>query len=174
MREWVMGLLVVGLALAATGAAAEIPDTADGLKAQMDAAVAAAKAGDKEKLAELVKGLILPDHEAWFKEVFGDELGAALAKEYAGQLEGFEQGVGGFFTKLVDKQPFEISVKKLEKADDPDARGAQRSALAAMKKPVPLYDVSFRGDNVGMSLWSFVYSKGAFRLAGKMRAAAKN
>jgi len=174
MREWVMGLLVVGLALAATGVAAETPDTADGLKAQMDAAVAAAKAGDKEKLAELVKGLILPDYEAWFKEVFGDELGAALAKEYEEVAQHFPPDATKFFDQMATKEGLQVVVTKLDKADDKEARGLQRSALTAMKKPTPLYDVRFLGKDTRQSVWSFVYQKDTFRFVGKMKAVQKD
>jgi len=181
MREWViMGLLVAGLALVTScsnspdASAPQAPETTDGLKAQINTALETAKAGDEAKLAELVKAMILPDYEAWFKEVLGDDAGAAVAKDYADHVGEFVPGLGKVFTELINKQPFEIIVSKLENPDDKACRGLQRDVLRKMKKAVPLYDVRFRGNSIGMSVWSFVYAKGAFRFAGQMEPAVKD
>jgi len=172
MQLLVSGLLVVGLASVSAGAmmAPEVPETTDGLKGQMNAALAAAKAGDNEKLDGLLKALVLPEAEAWFKDVFGDEAGARLAEEYVEVAKRFPPDAAKFFGQMATKEGLEIAVAKLEKADDKEARGLQRSALGAMKKPVPLYDVRFVGKDTRQSVWSFVYCKGAFRFAGKMKA----
>ncbi|HUT34691.1 MAG TPA: hypothetical protein VNE39_14475 [Planctomycetota bacterium] len=171
VRECALGLLVAGLVRVSTGAmmAPGVPETPEGLKGQMSAALAAAKAGDNEKLGQLVNGFILPEPEAWFKDVFGDETGARLAEEYVEVAKRFPPDATKFFGQMASKEGLEIVVAKLDKADDKEARGLQRSALGAMKKPVPLYDVRFVGKDVRQSVWSFVYHKAAFRFVGKMK-----
>jgi len=162
---------VAGLVRVGTGGmlAPAVPETPEGLKGQMSAALAAAKAGDNEKLALLLKALVLPEPEAWFKDVFGDEAGARLAEEYVEVAKRFPPDATKFFAQMATKEGLEIAVTKLEKADDKEARGLQRSALGAMKKPVPLYDVRFVGKDVRQSVWSFVYHTAAFRFVGKMK-----
>ena len=175
MRQWVMGLLVTGLALAAWGGEAEIPETTDGLKAQMAAVFEAAKAGDNEKLTQRLKQMILPDAEAWFKELLGEEPGAVAAKEYANRVKDIVPHYDGLFKKLVAKQPVEIIVAKLRNPDDMEFRGRHDDAHRQKKKYVALYHVLFRGDKFGWGMPSFVYVKGAFRVVmGKAHVAAKD
>lgn len=149
------------------------PDTADGLKKLAEDLLAASKAGEKDKVSTLVKGFVLPGHEAWFKKVFGDEKGTKLAEMYAKILPKIEAELTKAFEERVAKGQTEVKVFKIEKADDPNATGAQKDALAAMKSPVPLYTLKMAkaGEESGFSMWSFVYVDGGFRFGTKMKEA---
>lgn len=146
------------------------PDSTDGLKRLIGDILAATKAGDKEKAATLVKDLMLTNHEAWFKQSFGDDKGAKLSEDYAKSLGEFEPSASQLFAGMVEKGQTNIQVSRFQKAGDPKAVGLQNDALKAMKSPVALYSVRMLqpGKDLGMHLWSFVYVDGAFRFIGKM------
>ena len=171
--------LVFGLALALAAWAlpgiageAAVPETADGLKAQMTQVLAAVKADDKEKVEQLTQGLVLPDPEAWFKEVFGDELGEKVAADYTRRVKDLPTGVAKTIARYIEQGYTEVNARKAQKDDDlKDVPGRVRAAFAAMKKPVPLYAAGFckPGEKWGNAIYSFVYVKDAFRVIGKLR-----
>jgi len=148
-------------------------ESTDGLKKLMSDILDAQKSGNKDKMNSLVKSLTLPDSDAWFKKVFGDDKGAKVSSQYKSNASQIDQDLARLFAKIVSDGQSDIRITRLEKADDPQATGNQKDALAAMKNPVPLYSVRFvkPGENLGMHLYNYVYVDGTFRLAGKMDAA---
>jgi hypothetical protein len=145
--------------------------SAEDLKKLMQEMLTAAKAADATKVQTMANALVLPSHEAWFKQVFGDEKGAALAADYGPHTAEFAEQLGGFFAKLVEQGRTEVHTVLIDKSDSADATGLQSTAIAAMKQPMALYTAEFvvPGDKDGTTLWSFVYVDGAFRFVGKLR-----
>jgi hypothetical protein len=176
MRKIVFSLLVFALLCTAClkgSKKVSYAESTDGLKTLMSEILDAQKSGDKEKLNTLIKSLQMPDADAWFKKVFGDDKGPAVAAQYKSNTAPLDQDLGRLFTKIVSDGQTEIKVIRLEKPDDPQATGNQKDVLSAMKNPVPLYSVRFvkPGESLGMHLYNYVYVDGTFRLAGKMDAA---
>ncbi len=184
MRSFSLSLMFLAAGLASSApcaaqdskpeAAAAYSNDADGLRKQMEDLLAAVKAGDEAKAAPLARNLLLPNAETWFKETFGDEVGARCNAEYAERAKDpaeFEKEVIKLFKDRIEKGAAGV---KTHVAEGDEATGAQKTAIAAMKKPAKLYTVRFQkadGD-MGFTLWSFVHVDGAFRLVGKLRAAA--
>jgi hypothetical protein len=171
MLARILALAVIVTLFVYQARAADYPETPEGLKKLIEDTVAAVKASDKEKTSKLVKSMLLPNHEAWFKKTFGEELGAKHAEEYTKQTGNFEADITSLFADQVKQNRTVIAVVKVESADDKNATGLQRAAITAMKEKTPLYTVRMteEPDTAGFTLWSFVYNDGAFRLAGKMR-----
>lgn len=165
MRLMIAGL-IAALAAGAASAQDKTPDTADALKTLIQDILAATQAGETAKVETMVKALVLPKADEWFRNVFGDEVGARVAAEYAKMSEELVPQVTKIFRDRVEKKQTTVEVKRITSADDKEGTGLQRAAIGAMKKPVALYHVSFGG----FSLWSFVHTDEGFRLAGKMRA----
>lgn len=140
------------------------------LQKLMEDTLAAVKAGQKDKVAALLKPLVLPDATTWFKKVFGDDIGAKLGAEYNSMSSTLPTDLAGIFEGRVKDGRTIVSVTKVESATDPHATGLQKQALAAMKTKVPLYSVRFaeKAGMPGYTLWSFMYVDGQFRLVGKM------
>lgn len=149
-------------------------NSADGLKKLMADIMAAVKADDKTKGESLLKALALPNPDKWFVETFGDETGKKLAEDYNKNVSTLADELGKMFAQAIKKEQTEITVLKIEKADDENATGAQKDALKAMKKPVVLYTVKLikKGEERGISLWSLAYVDNGFRLIGKLRGLA--
>ena len=147
-------------------------ETKEGLTKLIQDVLGATKGNEKDKLATLIKGMRLPNHEAWFKKTFGDETGAKLAAEYGDLLKKFDEDITKFFADIVKDGKTQVTVLIVKAPADKDATGLQKDALSAMKAKVALYTVRMTkpGEESGTTLWSFVYVDGGFRLAGKMRA----
>ncbi len=142
------------------------------LKRIFEDVYAATKAGDRAKVSGTIKGLLLPEPEAWFKTTFGDEKGAALAAEYAENSKNFETGLSQLLADCLKKNQTDIQVERFDKADAPGATGGQKRAMENMKQLVPLYSVRLvnPGEKYGQHLWSFVFLDGRFHIVGKMSA----
>ena len=161
--------LTLGVILFSTLPARAANDPAT-LQKLMEDTLAAVKAGQKDKVAALLRPLVLPDATAWFKKVFGEDIGAKLGGEYNSMSSTLATDLAGIFEARVKDGRTMVSVTKIESATDPNATGLQKQALAAMKTKVPLYTVRLaeKPGMPGYTLWSFVYVDGQFRLVGKM------
>ena len=166
-------LALLGMACMTKSNKVSYAESTDGLKKLMSDILAAQKSGDKDKFNGLVKDLELPDADAWFKKVFGDDKGPKVAAQYKSNTSALEQDLARLFAKIDSDGQTEIRITRLEKADDPQATGNQKDVISAMKNPVPLYSARFvkPGESLGMHLYNYVYVDGTFRLAGKMEAA---
>src|SRR5215212_5583716 len=133
-------------------------DDAASLQKLIEATLAAVKAGQHDKATALVKPMTLPNATAWFRKVFGDDLGAKLAAEYNTMAPDLTAGLVAVFEGRVKDGRTLVSVTKVESSADDNATGAQKQALAAMKVKLPLYSVRLReqpGTSPGYTLWSF-------------------
>jgi hypothetical protein len=172
-------LVVIGAGLVAPSmiasamAQAPVPETAAGLQQQLGALYAAVRDKDEARGRVLISALRLPNADAWFRRVFGDEAGARLGAEYATATARLDAELGRLFAKVIEKGQSEIRTLRFDRADDPKAVGNQKDTMAAMKSPQALYSARFvkPGEGLGMHLYSFVYADGMFRLAGKMESA---
>jgi hypothetical protein len=146
---------------------------ADDLKKNIELAMRAVAARNAQDVETAILGMAMtPDNaKSWFSKTFGPDLGTKLA-------QGWEEEVFANLPKLV--RPFkqagaegrtEVQVTKIQSASDPNATGAQKSAIQAMKTPVPLYTVKLvkPGASTGASLWSFAYIDGSYVFLGEMK-----
>jgi hypothetical protein len=163
-------VLLLGGPRTVRAADTKYPESADGLAKLTQDVLAALKDGKRDVAASLIKSMVLPKHEAWFVRTFGDEKGKELAGLYAKQAETLEQQITKLFEDQLKQNRTNVKAYKLESADDDNATGLQRQALAAMKEKTPLYGVRMvePGKELGMHLWSFAYVDGGFRLVGKL------
>lgn len=166
--------LVLGLysACRAQGTSAPAyPESIDGLKSLMRDIYTAIEQGDEERVHVLTKSLMLPNHETWYVQVFGDDVGAKAAADYGRLLPFFDENglMAESYREIVDAGRSQISAERFERAPDRDANGNQNATLAAMENPVPLYSVRFieQGERYGTHVYSFAYVDGTFRWIGK-------
>ncbi len=172
-----ISILAVSLAISAPGqtnsqapaqspaaAPAAYPDSLEGLQQLLRDILAAAQAGENQKVDAFVKNLILPDHKAWFVRVFGPEEGERLAFEYLKDLFEFEGRTRLLFTAAARQKAFEVEVSRLTQTTEPTTQYLN-TILAAMKEPQPLYRASLRRSEArnGVPVGYFVYADGGFR-----------
>jgi hypothetical protein len=154
----------------ALAAPVSYPESTDGLVKLIDDTFSAIRVGDTDRARELVRSMILPEQQAWFRKTFGDDFGAAISIEYGRRTPSMEQELlGALEDRIRDGNTF-VRVIKVESAEDENATGLQKTAIKNMRVKVPLYTVKFadRPGGTGFSLWSWVYERGSFRIVGKM------
>jgi hypothetical protein len=171
-RAAALFVLAAAIAVAAPARAGQ-PESDAGLRAAIEELIAAGKVGDATRVEAIARGMVLPDHEAWFRRVFGAEHAPKLSAEYTKLIETLEKEFDGLLAQVIKENRTTVRVKSFRKADDADANGNQKRALRAMKTKVTLYSARLARpeDKVGgIHFYSFVYSGGAFRFVGKLRA----
>jgi hypothetical protein len=164
--------VLVPLALAAPARAGQ-PESDAGLKGVIEELLAAGKAGDATRVEAICRQMVLPDHETWFRRVFGAELAPKLAAEYKRLIDQLEKEFDGLLAQVIKENRTTVRVRSFRRADDADANGHQKRALRAMKAQVTLYSARLARaeDKVGgIHFYSFVHVGGAFRFLGKMKA----
>ena len=148
-------------------------DNSADVKAAIEHGLALAKAGDKTKVAGWCKDLVLPNHESWFKRVFGDDLGKKVAADYAASSKDFDDDLSKALDDANKGGAIDVRIVRVFDPNDGAATALQKAALEAMKKRGPLYTAKFcqpgKTDS-SLSLWSFVVADGKTYLLGKMKA----
>jgi TonB family protein len=161
-------------ALAANPPAADIPsypDTAQGLEKEMKDMMKLEKQGKSRELAPYAKSLLLPDADNWFKSVFGDSSGEALASASELARNGIEFGAPETLATLRKKDLSEVRAVRFDDSCSPLATPAEYPVLLLHQRPEPLYDVRF-SDGSKESVWAyFAYVDGAFRFIGSLKKA---
>lgn len=169
--------LVLTYAAESARAAAPAADSTDALKAQFQKALDLVDAGDAGASAA-IKDLLLPEPEKWFTATFGELLGKPAAEEYARIVNAAEKEFTGLAKVAKDRGYKVVAASKIDDPKSEQATGGQKAALEAMKQKVALYTVKLgKPEPVdgktgigGISIWSFAFVDGKFRLVGKMRA----
>jgi hypothetical protein len=145
------------------------PDTAEGLQQLVTDAAAAASA-NPDRAKQIDESLVLPNAEAWFITVFGDDAGKTAYADYA-PMAARVGSLSNVFAGNMGAGNTQIRVTKVDDSTTPGASRDQRNAMMAMKTKVPLYRVEMLapGADLGFSLASFAYVDGAFRFVGSTR-----
>jgi TonB family protein len=147
------------------------PDTAQGLEKLMKDMMKLEKQGKQQELAPFAKSLLLPDADNWFKAVFGDSAGAALASASELARNGIEFGTGETLASLRKKDLTDVRAVRFDDSCSPLATPTEYPVLVLRQRPEPLYDVRF-SDGSRESVWAyFAYVDGAFRFIGSLKKA---
>jgi TonB family protein len=147
------------------------PDTAQGLEKLMKEMMKLEKEAKQQELATYAKSLLLPDADKWFKAVFGDSAGAALASASELARNGIEFGTVETLATLQKKDLTEVRAIRFDDSCSPLATPTEYPVLLLRQRPEPLYDVRF-SDGSKESVWSyFAYVDGAFRFIGSLKKA---
>jgi hypothetical protein len=148
-------------------------ETTSGLRKLFEDMMSAIKAGDGDRADALAGTFELKAPQDWFRDTFGDELGAELYREYAPARERLFE-ITTLLGALQKKGLTRVQVERFTQTGDDSAVGYQSKALERMVKPTALYSVRLQnaeGTEV-FHLWSFVYQSGWFRWVGKTRKVA--
>ena len=160
--------------LATNPPAADIPsypDTSQGLEKQMKDMMKLEKQGKSQELAPYAKSLLLRDADNWFKSVFGDSTGTALASASELARSGIEFGAPETLATLRKRDLSEVRAVRFDDSCSPLATPTEYPVLLLRQRPEPLYDVRF-SDGSKESVWAyFAYVDGAFRFIGSLKKA---
>lgn len=154
-----------GLRASPETAAPGYPNGPDGLKQLLLDILGAMRAGNNARAAVLMSSLQLPDHTAWFTQVFGPEDGTRLAAQYEKVRAEFEDRRSAQFRSVAALKEMTIHIELLENPNDLGLNDLEKAALGAMRQPVPLFKAQVRTPDslAGVSLGYYAYVKGGFR-----------
>jgi len=150
------------VAPAAIASVAGYAESADGLKKLVDDMFVAVKAKDEAKISSYVSALAIPDHGAWFVQMFGASEGARLEAKYSEMLPGAGKHIRESFEYALKGKRTDVSVKVLQRGE---VVGLGRALLDAMARPISVYMVDGNNpkEKFGAYIGDFVYVDGGFR-----------
>jgi len=143
------------------------PNTAAGLEKLMKDMLKLEKRGDTAALAPYLQSLVLPNPDAWFKSVFGGDLGSRLLSSYL--------RIKSDIPKNIDTELIRFASAKGTSATEafPTCEGsplppAKFMALAMRRRSAPLYVVRLGRGKRQSTLGFFAYVSGGFRHVGSL------
>lgn len=167
--------LATALAFAASGPACSwpkpqspavvYPDSVEGLQQFLHELLDALGKKNDGRVNNLLSGLVIPNHTAWFAKVFGNKEGARMEAQYAKELENSELNYRNTLELGLREGGSEIQVSRWMKPNDPGTSELTNAVLAAMKEPIALYAAGTskgKGGNA-VSFGFFFHVDGAFR-----------
>ena len=142
------------------------PNSAQGLRQLLQDCLAAAKSGDKDKLAALVKDMEIPDYEAWFTSTFRQEGGESWARAYGAELDTNENAMQEFLKQLSDEDGG-IFARTVTDTPHPN-QDMEWSMLDALKRPTDIFFAEWRAagtpeNSRSKPIGYFVFIGGKFR-----------
>lgn len=120
------------------------------LRTVISSAMAAARQGDHAKLEELARNLMIPNHELWFKAMFGEEEGAKLAAAYGSNFDTTEKQYPKLFEWLA-QQEGEVVIEDVKTLPKRSESWCGQTLANALKGDIVFYRVSvMKADSSGL------------------------
>ncbi len=124
-------------------AASTYSDTTDGLRDLLQDVRVAAKKGDKEKVATFLKGMEIPDCDAWLHKMYeSDKADSWMSLCDAKTLASNEKSMEELFASLA-KDDGEFTTRKVNDNPQP-GKGLEWGWLQAIKQPLDIYYASWK------------------------------
>ena len=142
------------------------PNTATGLEKLMKNMLKLEKRDDTGALVPYLQSLVLPDPDAWFKSVFGGDLGSRLLSSYL--------RIESDIPKYIDTELIRFaSAKGISAAEvfptcESPPPPAKFVAVSMRRRPAPLYAVRLGKGHGHSTLGFFAYVDGGFRHVGSL------
>lgn len=143
-----------------------------GLRHLIQDSIAAAKANDQAKLAELTNSMVLPSPEEWFLKVFGAEWGSVYAKLYKENQGRASANLANIFSEATAQKFSILQVREFKNSCDFSADKDEYPMLAARVVPEPFSVVRFAKGQDVRTLRFLAYVDGGFRFLGLLRVPA--
>ncbi len=166
-------ILLLGILACAQAAVCQAPlaypDSAEGLQKLVEQLHAAARHNDSEAFRLIAEPLLFTEHEAWFKDVFGERYGTYASDSYKARSRQFVNVMRETFRTL-ERQG--LTRPEIEKIDDPcrsHALTVEYPVLFARIKTVPLYSLRYKKKKgTFTTLGFFIYADRGFRYVGNV------
>jgi hypothetical protein len=156
----------------ATPTRSTYPNSEAGLKHLIQDSLAAAKANDQAKLAELANSMVLPSPDEWFSRIFGPEWGAVYAKLYNDNKDHAAANLAKIFSEMATQEFSIDDVRQFKNSCDFTANQDEYPMLAARVAPEPLSLVRFAKGKDVRTLRFLAYVDGGFRFLGLLKVPA--
>ena len=158
-------LIASPLSQEARPAVVEYADSPEGLQHFLQDLFGAIKHKDKPKANSLWESMTLPNHAAWFEQVFGEEDGPRLDERYVADSAESASGPSKFYQSLARSKDMQIKITRLKDAESSSSDPWAKPLITSTKVPVSAYAASVTGSDskFGASLGYFFFADGGFR-----------
>jgi len=153
---------------AARAVQAPYPDTPEGMKAQMEAALKAGAAKDNSHFDETLDSFAIENPTAWLTQSFGQDAGGKLVKDYETSLSKFKEHIkmiSGFWQGSATSYLL-VESSLVPKPPEGDEDSKPPRPVVALNIEDFRFQVRTGGVDPGDWVFSFVYVDGAFRIVG--------
>jgi TonB family protein len=147
-------------------------DNEGGLEKLAKKILDSAKKGDSTTVEAGTRALLLPNPDAWFKSVFGEEQGAFFARAYSQSESTYPPLLAREFDELVKDKIDHLKATRFQTACDPYAMPMEYPVLVSRIQNFPLYDLRAVQPDAVRYIWAFAYVDGGFRYLGNLRSVA--
>ena len=166
MRFCFRRLLTLLLLTASVPARGQLPvyrDNTGGLEKLAHDIMKAQKENDGKRADELLKTMVLPNSEVWYRENFDDGAADMVVPQYAADVNALPAQLASFFLQAQQQHDADVRATRFEKSCDDNASEQTFNTLDARLKGVPLYELRFFNGNRFLRLFAFAYVDGTFR-----------
>lgn len=142
-----------------------IPESASGLKSQLEAILKAAKEGDSKQVDDLIGVLEIPGSVNWFAATFGEGAGQKLAATYEASWKDYKYNLESMFGESGAKKHTQVFVKEFPASLLARNDAFIQSILRNAKGPLVLYTAGAGKHGESDSLPGvYIFSQGYFRV----------
>ena len=143
----------------------EYADSPEGLQHFLQDLFGAIKKKDEPKANALWDSMTLPNHTAWFSQVFGEQDGPRLDERYIANRAESASGPTKLYESLARSKNMQIKITRLEDAASAGFDDWAKPLLASVKVPVSGYlvDINRSDSAYGAALSYFFFVDGGFR-----------
>jgi hypothetical protein len=128
----------------------EYPDSTSGLEHLAKDILKAQKENNRALTDELLKNLVLPDYELWYRESFIEEVVNVSLPQYRAGARLFPAQLASFFLELQGDSLRRIQAVRFEKNCDDNADERMFAMLDGRLKEFPIYELRFfKGEHSG-------------------------
>jgi TonB family protein len=147
----------------AQGPSPEYRDNASGLEKFAHDVMKAQKENNGTRADELLRTMVLPNSEDWYRENLDDEAADMVVPQYAANSKTLPMQLANFFLQAQQQHTTNLQATRFEKSCDDNASEQTFNVLDARLKGVPLYELRLFNGNRFLRLFAFAYVDGAFR-----------
>jgi TonB family protein len=154
---------------AAVPAIPSYPNSAKGLEKLMKDMMKLVEKNDSAGFAAYTEALTIPDAHAWFRSVFGEEVGAQLEDASESRRKNIRVEAKSVLSAMLNQKKTELKGVRFEDSCNDLATAKEYPLLTLREHPEPLFDIRF-SNATGISEWGlFAYVDGGFRFLGDLR-----
>ncbi len=145
------------------------PNSAKGMEKLIKDMMKLVESNDTAMFAAYTDALAIPDARAWFRSVFGEEVGAQLESASELRRKDISIEAKSVLSTMWNQKKTDLRGVRFEESCNDLATAKEYPLLTLREHPEPLFDIRFT-NATGTSVWGlFAYVDGGFRFLGDLR-----
>jgi protein TonB len=138
-------------------------NSTSGLEHLLKDVLKAQKENNALQAEALLKSLVLPDYESWYRENFDDGIAGLGINSYRANLRSIPAQLARYLLEVQNDNLSRVEAVRFEKDCDDNASELTFALLDGRLKEFPIYDVRFLNGDKFRRLFGFVYVDNGFR-----------